>query len=99
MGAAQLTYKPPQNVQLKFITSTYSSDEKETFDIKGQYYIGKVDTGLGSENFGETVGTIGIGTYLDHARNYLQSNVINIEHKGSYELSNKFFCLGCQISK
>lgn len=94
MGAAQLTYKPQKNVQLKFITSTYSSDEKETFDIKGQYYIGKVDTGLGSENFGETVGTIGIGTYLDHARNYLQSNVINIEHKGSYEFSNKFFVWG-----
>ncbi len=94
MGAGHLTYKPRKDIQLKFIAAAYNSDEKETFDIQGQYYIGEVDTGLGSEDFGETTGTVGIGTYLDHARNYLRSRVSNFEHKGTYDLSNKFLTWG-----
>lgn len=94
MGALKLTYKPMKNLQLKFIASAFNSDEMETFDIQGQYYIGEVDTGLGSSSFGEDVGTIGVGTFLDHARNYLNAVVFNMAHKGSYETSENFLSWG-----
>jgi hypothetical protein len=94
MGAVKLTHKPVNNLQLKFIASAFNSDEQETFDIQGQYYIGEIDTGLGSDNFGEDVGTIGVGTFLDHARNYLNARVITAEHKGSFEASQTFLTWG-----
>lgn len=94
MGALKLTYKPMKNLQLKFIASAFNSDEQETFDIQGQYYIGEVETGLGSSSFGEEVGTIGVGTFLDHARNYLNATVFAAEHKGSYESTMNFLTWG-----
>lgn len=94
MGAIKLTHKPVSNLQLKFIASAFTSDEQETFDIQGQYFIGEVDTGLGSSNFGEEVGTIGVGTFLDHARNYLNARVITAEHKGSFETARNFLTWG-----
>jgi hypothetical protein len=94
MGALMLTHKPMKNLQLKFIASAFNSDEMETFDIQGQYYIGEVESGLGSASFGEEVGTIGVGTFLDHARNYLNATVFSANHKGSYETANNFLTWG-----
>lgn len=94
MGALKLTHKPLNNLQLKLIASAFNSDEQETFDIQGQYFIGEVDTGLGSDNFGDEVGTIGVGTFLDHARNYLNARVVTLEHKGSWETGNNFLTWG-----
>ncbi|NCC73001.1 MAG: TonB-dependent receptor [Sphingobacteriia bacterium] len=94
MGAIKVTHKPRKNLQLKYILSAFNSDEQETFDIQGQYYIGEVETGLGSSNFGETVSTIGVGTYLEHARNYLNAKVFTAAHKGSYETASNFLTWG-----
>ncbi len=94
MGALMISHKPVKNLQLKFIASAFNSDEMETFDIQGQYYIGEVESGLGSTNFGEEVGTIGVGTFLDHARNYLNATVFSAKHKGSYETAQNFLTWG-----
>lgn len=97
--AAKLTLTPQESLQLKFIASSYLSKERETFDIQGQYIIGEVDTGLGSSSFGETISTIGIGTFHDHARNYLNSHVLSAEHKGSYEHPGGFLNWGVKLQK
>lgn len=94
MGALKLIYKPKKNLQLKLITSAYNSDESETFDIQGQYWIGQVETGLGDEDFGEVVQTQGVGTFLNHARNFLNATVINAAHRGSYETEKNFLSWG-----
>ncbi|MFP4471888.1 MAG: TonB-dependent receptor, partial [Bacteroidales bacterium] len=97
MGALKLTYKPKSNLQLKFITSAYRSDESETFDIQGQYWIGQVETGLGDEDFGEVVQTQGVGTFLNHARNFLNATVMNATHQGSYETERNFLTWGVKF--
>ncbi len=94
LGALRLNFKPTKQTQLKFITSAFSSDESETFDVQGQYWIGEVETGLGESNFGEVVGTLGVGTFLNHARNYLNANVWSAEHKGSYEEGKNYLTWG-----
>ena len=41
LGALTLDYQLNEDVNLKFITSSFKSLESETFDIRGQYWIGK----------------------------------------------------------
>ncbi len=94
MGALKLTYKPTQNLRLHFIGSAFNSDERETYDVQGQYWIGKLDSGLGSGDFGDVVESEGVGTFLEHARNYLYATVYNVEHKGSFEKSRNFLLWG-----
>lgn len=84
MGAFTTTYKPVKDLSLKLILSSFQTSESETYDIMGQYWIGQLETDQGSDSFGEAAETRDIGTYLDHARNYLDATVSSIEHRGTY---------------
>jgi len=89
LGALSLQYQPNPKLNLRFITSAFQTVESETYDIQGQYWIGRLETSFGDEEFGDAIETQGVGTYLDHARNYLQARVISTEHKGSLTRLNK----------
>ncbi|MBK6963364.1 MAG: carboxypeptidase-like regulatory domain-containing protein [Bacteroidales bacterium] len=84
MGAFTTTYKPVKDISLKLILSSFQTSESETYDIMGQYWIGQLETDQGSDSFGEATETRDIGTYLDHARNYLDATVSSIEHRGTF---------------
>jgi len=99
LGGVTTTYKPNKKTQLKFIVSGYNSKESETYDILGQYWIGRVETNFGSENYGEVVETQGVGSYLNHARNYLDVRVFNIAHKGSAVRGNQFLQWGVKYQR
>lgn len=83
-GSFNSTFQPNENLNLSFIASAFQTYESETFDILSQYWLYELDSDLGSENFGEVKFDRGVGTHLNHARNYLQASVMNIEHKGLY---------------
>jgi hypothetical protein len=85
-GALSATYKPKSNLQLKFITSAYKDFEDETFTVQGQYYIDELNTDFGSSGFGNVAFNRGVGTYINHGRNYLDATIINAEHKGKLSL-------------
>ncbi|MFT5833545.1 MAG: hypothetical protein ACI97N_001173 [Cognaticolwellia sp.] len=88
MGGLSLIHFPKnKNYFLKFLTSTYQSRENERFDIIGQYLLGEIETDLGSDDVGEIVGILGIGTEHNFARNYLTANVYTAEHKGGWEIN------------
>jgi hypothetical protein len=84
LGALTLTYKPKSNLRLRLISSVYQTHESETFDISGEYWLGKLET-LQGENQGQVTESLGVGAYIDHARNYLDGTVFNIEHRGNFE--------------
>ena len=88
------TYKPNRKTRLKLIASGYNSDESETYDIIGQYWIGRLETNAGSENFGEVIERQGVGTYMNHARNRININVFNLAHKGTKEVGNQLLQWG-----
>ena len=94
MGALSLDYFPKDNLRIQFISSAFQTRESETFDILGEYYIGKLENQIGEEQFGEVVEAQGVGAFLDHARNYLQASVFNIEHKGYLDLSKHYLQWG-----
>ncbi len=89
MGGLSLTYLPDRKRNpffLKFLASTFRSDENERFDIIGQYSLRQIETGLGSDNFGEVIAELGSGTQQQFVRNFLNIQLTNFQHKGGIEL-------------
>lgn len=84
-----LKWKVSRKTQLDFYASVFRSDEREYFDIQGQYFINQLETDPAKEEFGDSIATLGIGTFLNHARNRLDATIINIYHNGSYRIGEK----------
>lgn len=97
LGVSYL-YRPNPRTGIKFLTSAYQSLEAETFDIIGDYWIGQVETNLGDEDFGEADPNygLGVGTFQNFARNYLESTVANIGHEGYHEHGAHFMQWGAR---
>ena len=87
-GAFKTTYKPNENLSLRFIGSGYHTQEQEYFDILAQYAVGDVNSVPGSDNFGEIESIDGVGSEFSHARNDLDALIFNFEHKGTYTINN-----------
>lgn len=84
LGALTTEYRPTPSLKLKLIASAFRSNETETFDVQGQYFLGQLENNFGSDNLGEVAFNRGIGTFLDHARNYLTANVVAVRHLGKW---------------
>ncbi len=83
-GALKGSYKPNENLTLKFIGSAYHTQEQEYFDIFAEYGLGDVNTDIGSEDLGSVEFFRSAGSQLTHARNDLDALIFNAEHKGTY---------------
>jgi len=94
LGAFSVDYKPRPDLMMKFIVSGFKTRESETFDIRGQYWIGKLENSFGDEEFGNVTEVQGVGTFMEHARNYLDAGVISTEYKGSYLWKGNFLNWG-----
>jgi hypothetical protein len=88
-GAFKSTFTANENSIYKFIGSVYHTKEQEYFDIFAAYFLGEVDSNIGSENLGNVVFNRGIGTQLNHARNDLDALFVNAEIKGSHFIKNR----------
>lgn len=87
LTAATLTFKPTPNIRLKLISSAFQTYEAETYDISGEYWLGKLEVFQGSGQ-GQITEIMGVGAYLQHARNYLDGTVFNLEHRGYWDKAN-----------
>ena len=83
-GAFSTIYRPHgKDLTLKFIASAFNTQESETYDILGQYYLNELENDFSKKDFGQTSYNLGTGAFLEHARNYLNATVYNFEHKGN----------------
>ncbi|MEA3446647.1 MAG: carboxypeptidase-like regulatory domain-containing protein, partial [Bacteroidota bacterium] len=96
-GAVATHYKPNLTTKLSLIASAYQTQEEETFDILGQYYLNELDNQLGSDNLGDSLMNLGIGTFLNHARNYLDASVVNLAHKGYVTSEQNYLQWGVKL--
>jgi hypothetical protein len=85
-GALKSVYNVSEDFSLKFIASAYHATEQEYFDIMAAYFLGDVDSNIGSETFGDVTFSRAIGTQLNHARNDLDALIVNAEVKGFHNL-------------
>lgn len=65
----------------KLSVSSFNTYETETFDVQGQYYIDQLEADFGKPTFGQVAFNRGVGTFLNHARNYLDAWINNAEAK------------------
>lgn len=99
LGAATFEFKPNKDLSLKFIASAYSAYETETYDILGEYWLGQVETNLGSEQQGNVIANMGTGVYLNHARNSFYAQVYNLDHKGTKVNGQNVFKWGLRYQR
>ena len=74
-GTASITRHFGDSTSIKFLTSAFHSKERETYDIMGQYWLDDTQT---QEN-------LGVGTYMEHARNYLTADVVSFKLIGTHK--------------
>lgn len=84
MNALSLDFSPSKQVSLTWNISSYNTSEREHFTVEGAYRLSELETNLGSEDFANEKALLGIGYFIDHARNDLQASVIAASHKGKY---------------
>ncbi|MBQ5751459.1 MAG: TonB-dependent receptor [Bacteroidaceae bacterium] len=75
-GAAAMNYTPNEYNQYTLQASAFSTDEQETYDIIGEYWLDEINTNQ----------TMGVGRYMEHARNYLKANVQAVSVTGKHYL-------------
>lgn len=75
--------------QLDFYAQAFTTDEREFFDIEGQYFINLLEKDASKATYGDSIATVGIGSFLNHARNNLKAKVFNFYHNGSHQLNEK----------
>ena len=68
-GALTIKRNINANTALSLIGSAFHTKEQETYDIQGQYWLTQT----------ETQQNLGVGTYMEYARNYLTANVGNMK--------------------
>ncbi len=90
MGGTSLKYAPTEKTKLDFYATVFNTDEREYFDIQGQYFINELETDPAKEEFGDSVGTLGIGTFLNHGRNRLNATIFNVYHNGEQEIQSGY---------
>ncbi len=89
-GAFKTNYIANETSTYKVIASAYHTQEQEHFDIDAAYYLGEVDSNIGSDTFGGVTYNRAIGSQLNHARNDLDALIVNAEVKGTHNFKKKF---------
>ena len=84
MGGTKLLWKPNKKTDIAFFATIFNTDEKEYFDVLGQYYINQLETDPSKEEYGDSIAVLGVGSFLNHARNQLNATIINIYHDGTH---------------
>ena len=92
-GALNFGYNPTKNIQLNFNVSGFNTNESETYDITGEYWLSELDMNS-TEASQEDAALFGTGTYHEHARNRLSASVISASHNGSYRHKNNTLSWG-----
>ena len=83
-GTFSIKRKFGQNTSVALIGSAFHTKEQETYDIQGQYWLD--DT--------QTQEQLGVGTYMEHARNYLTADVQSYKIIGTHKTKSHNFEMG-----
>lgn len=97
-GALIWDWNNNRGLKNKFIVHYYSTRETESFDIRARYSLNLLDKDIGSENIGDSIMNIGIGSWLDHARNLLHAQVYSVGSSSRWSHNNNIINWGLKIN-
>ncbi len=87
-GSMAYEFKHTNDVSTMIILSGHHATENENFDIRGAYNLRSLDRSEETEYMPDSLLNIGIGSWLDHARNRLISGNISLTYRGSDKSGN-----------
>ena len=95
LGALTFDYRPDDMWRLTGSFSAQHIAESERYDIQSQYWLYQIGMG---EVVGETERfDLGVGTFLEHARNRLMTNIYAFDIKASHEAKLGRWQLGFKV--
>lgn len=68
-GTLNLTRKLDERTSLSLLASAFTTKERETYDIQGQYWLDETNNGE----------QLGVGTFMEHGRNFLTAEMKSLK--------------------
>ncbi len=94
LSALQFFYKPAYNLQISYTASYYTSAEQEKYTFNAAYRLDMVDREFTGNT--DSAVNIGVGSFIDYGRNFLNLTVIRNTARINYELRNHSLVLGLE---
>ncbi|MDG2440638.1 MAG: hypothetical protein P8M19_03110, partial [Crocinitomicaceae bacterium] len=89
-GGTSVKWEVTDKTNLDFYATVFNTDEREYFDIEAEYFINQLESDPSQEAFGDSIATLGIGSYMTHARNRLNATISSVYHRGDHIFSAGF---------
>ena len=86
-GSLRICRNITQQTKVSLLGSAFHTKEQETYDISGQYWL----------NDAQTQEQLGVGTYMEHARNYLTADVASVKLMLNHKTRKHDWELGATI--
>ena len=93
-GALTLKHNPNENIELGLQASAFKSQERESYDIAGEYWMNEDGVSNPDDPLSQARS---VGRYHEHARNQLSSTIMNVGHYGSARLNNNTLKWGATV--
>ncbi|MDE5713643.1 MAG: TonB-dependent receptor [Muribaculaceae bacterium] len=93
-GSVSFNYKHSRSSSVSVLFSGFLTNELVSYDISGEYWLNEA----GSSASGELGGELGVGKYMEHARNRLQASVLSAALKGTVAVGNNHLSYGLSFS-
>ncbi len=97
-AALNLTHRFTDKLRTETTVSHYATYQQENFDIVGQYRLDETNRDFGSDDFGDVVRNLGVGGFLNHARNYIIGNVTNFQSRLFWQTGLHYIRAGATYS-
>lgn len=82
-GALNLTWSPSKAASYGLTASGFMTNEFVSYDISGEYWLDQAGTSGDATGGGAIGGELGVGRYMEHARNRLKAQVMTIGLRGA----------------
>lgn len=99
MLGLSLSQQVKKNLRLKWMASRFEDNEKEYYDITGNYLFGDRNFDKSSASFGLITNPLGAGAYQNFARDRLNITVWNGTHKGYLDLHKHYLQWGVSAER
>lgn len=98
-GAVTALFNPNKNTSIKWINSYFEIQERERFDIDGNYVFEEVDNDYAGGGFGPIRKNRGLGNQYSYARNSLNSSSASTELKVEQRVGKHEFTYGARFEQ
>lgn len=97
-GSFHLSHTPNRNSEYTLLASGFLTNEFVSYDISGEYWLDQAGTDGSAGNGGAIGGELGVGKYLEHARNRLKAEVFSVAFRGSNAVRGHNLAYGASVN-